>query len=54
MGLAAIAEHKVGGIIPVGAIFKVSVRIGQVGRALLKPTEMRPAVEEALRVLREK
>jgi sulfatase maturation enzyme AslB (radical SAM superfamily) len=50
MGLAAIAEHKLGGIIPVGAIFKASVRIG---RALSQPTAARPAVEEALRVLRE-
>jgi sulfatase maturation enzyme AslB (radical SAM superfamily) len=53
MGLAAIAEHRAGGIIPVGAIFKASVRIGQVGRALSQPTAARPAVEEALRVLRE-
>lgn len=29
MGLAAIAAHKLGGIIPVGAIFKASVKIGQ-------------------------
>src|SRR5579872_413124 len=28
MGLAAIAEHKLGGLIPVGAIFKASTRIG--------------------------
>jgi sulfatase maturation enzyme AslB (radical SAM superfamily) len=53
MGLAAIAEHRAGGIIPVGAIFKASVRIGQVGRALSEPTAARPAIEEALRVLRE-
>lgn len=29
MGLAAVAAHKLGGIIPVGAIFRASVRIGQ-------------------------
>jgi MoaA/NifB/PqqE/SkfB family radical SAM enzyme len=29
MGLAAVAAHKLGGIIPVGAIFKASIRIGQ-------------------------
>ena len=29
MGLAAVAAHKLGGIIPVGAIFKTSVKIGQ-------------------------
>jgi hypothetical protein len=29
MGLAAVAAHKLGGFIPVGAIFKASVRIGR-------------------------
>jgi len=29
MGLAAIAAHKLGGVIPVGVLFKASVRIGQ-------------------------
>ena len=29
MGLAAIAAHKIGGVIPVGAIFKASIQIGQ-------------------------
>ena len=29
MGLAAVAAHKLGGVIPVGAIFKASIRIGQ-------------------------
>jgi hypothetical protein len=29
MGLSAVAAHKLGGIIPVGAIFKASVKIGQ-------------------------
>jgi hypothetical protein len=53
MGLAAIAEHKLGGIIPVGAIFKASVKIGQIGRARSERTETAPAVEEVLRVLRE-
>lgn len=28
MGLAAVAEHKLGGLIPVGAIFKASIKIG--------------------------
>jgi hypothetical protein len=28
MGLAAVAAHKLGGIIPVGAIFKASLKIG--------------------------
>jgi MoaA/NifB/PqqE/SkfB family radical SAM enzyme len=51
MGLAAVAAHKLGGIIPVGAIFKASVRIGQIGQARSKRTAELPAVEEALRVL---
>jgi sulfatase maturation enzyme AslB (radical SAM superfamily) len=29
MGLAAVAAHKLGGLIPVGAIFKASIKIGQ-------------------------
>src|SRR5215467_7640466 len=32
MGLAAVAAHKLGGIIPVGAIFRASIKIGQVGQ----------------------
>jgi MoaA/NifB/PqqE/SkfB family radical SAM enzyme len=50
MGLAAIAEHKLGGIISVGSIFKASVRIGQLGRTRSTPTSAQPAVE-ILRVL---
>ncbi len=48
MGLAAVAAHKLGGIIPVGAIFKASVRIGQIRS---KWTAQPPPVEEGLRVL---
>jgi hypothetical protein len=29
MGLAAIAAHKLWGIVPVGAIFRASLKIGQ-------------------------
>lgn len=29
MGLAAVAAHKLGGFIPVGAIFKASIKLGQ-------------------------
>jgi len=29
MGLAAVAAHKLGGLIPVGAIFRASIKIGQ-------------------------
>ena len=42
MGLAAIAEHKLAGIIPVGAIFKASVRVGQIGRARPEPAAEQP------------
>ena len=49
MGLAAVAAHKLGGIIPVGAIFKASVRIGQ-ARSKQKTAQL-PPVEEGLRVL---
>src|SRR5579871_5485082 len=48
MGLAAVAAHKLGGVIPVGAIFKASVKIG---RARAKRSVPPPAVEEPLRVL---
>jgi len=48
MGLAAVAAHKLGGIIPVGAIFKASVKIGQARSE--RPSQL-PAVEEALRAL---
>lgn len=29
MGLAAVAAHKLGGVVPVGAIFKASIKIGR-------------------------
>jgi MoaA/NifB/PqqE/SkfB family radical SAM enzyme len=37
MGLASIAAHKLGGILPVGAIFKASIAIGQ-WRARARPS----------------
>ena len=40
MGLAAVAAHKLGGVIPVGAIFKASIKIGQA------PGEARCAVAQ--------
>ena len=46
MGLAAVAAHRLGGIIPVGAIFKASIKIGR-ARAKREP----PPVEAPLRVL---
>jgi hypothetical protein len=48
MGLAAVAAHKLGGIVSVGAIFRTSVKIG---RARLKRTAPPPVVEDQLRVL---
>lgn len=47
MGLAAVAAHKLGGIIPVGAIFKASVKIG---RARSKRT-VQAVADEGLRVI---
>jgi MoaA/NifB/PqqE/SkfB family radical SAM enzyme len=47
MGLAAVAAHKLGGFIPVGAIFKASVRIGQARSKQSSP----PPPSEPLRVL---
>lgn len=46
MALAAVAAHKLGGFIPVGAIFKASIKIGQ---AWPKPAEAPRPLE--LRVL---
>lgn len=48
MGLAAVAAHKLGGIIPVGAIFKASIKIGRL-RAGRPPEPVKPP--PALRVL---
>ena len=48
MGLAAVAAHRLGGVIPVGAIFKASIKIGRV-RAKRAPPP--PAGGEPLRVL---
>src|SRR5208283_2888740 len=49
MGLAAIAAHKLGGVIPVGALFKASIRIGQ---ARARRTVPPVTVDEPLRVLK--
>jgi len=47
MGLAAVAAHKLVGFIPVGAIFRASVKIGQ-GRSRQTPE---PPTMQGLRVL---
>jgi len=48
MGLAAVAAHRIGGFIPVGAIFKASVKIGQTRAKRLGNL---PAIPDRLRVL---
>ena len=53
MGLAAIAEHKLCGIIPVGSIFKASARIGEMVRARAETTATPQVGGELLRVLPE-
>ena len=47
MGLAAVAAHKLGGVIPVGAIFRASVKIG---RMWARNAEIEPAAA-GLRIL---
>jgi organic radical activating enzyme len=51
MGLAAVAAHRLGGIIPVGAIFKASLRIGQIVHLRSKETAELRTAEQGLRVL---
>jgi len=46
MGLAAVAAHKLGGFIPVGAIFRASIRIGRA-----RSTAPLDPVDEPLRIL---
>jgi sulfatase maturation enzyme AslB (radical SAM superfamily) len=48
MGLAAVAAHKLGGFLPVGAIFKASIKVGQLRS---KRTPEPPQQTPALRVL---
>lgn len=44
MGLAAVAAHKLGGVIPVGAIFRTSIAVGQKwARMTAGPPEPQPA-----------
>ena len=45
MGLAAIAAHKLGGLLPVGAIFKASIKVGQLmSRQVPEPPQQVPAL----------
>lgn len=48
MGLEAVAAHKLGGFIPVGAIFKASLKIGQLKSGRRPEQQQQPP---ALRVL---
>ena len=50
MGLAAVAAHKLGGIVPVGAIFRASLKIGRNRASRVTPA---PVIENPLRVLQE-
>lgn len=43
MGLAAIADHKLGGVVPVGAIFKGSIQVGKAISALRRVEEPPPS-----------
>jgi len=48
MGLAAVAAHKLGGFVPVGMIFKASVKIGAIRS---RKTQVPPPAASQLRVL---
>jgi sulfatase maturation enzyme AslB (radical SAM superfamily) len=48
MGLAAVAAHRLGGVIPVGAIFRASIKIGE---ARARRTARPLPVQEGLHVL---
>jgi MoaA/NifB/PqqE/SkfB family radical SAM enzyme len=49
MGLAAIGDHKLGGLIPVGALFRASIKIGRMRAKREAPTL--PPAAKGLRVL---
>jgi sulfatase maturation enzyme AslB (radical SAM superfamily) len=48
MGLAAVASHRLGGIVPIELLFKASIKIGQ---ARARRAEPPPRLEEQLRIL---
>ena len=51
MGLAAVGNHKLGGFLPVGAIFRASVKVGQVfGSGAAGP--VKPTADTAFPILR--
>jgi sulfatase maturation enzyme AslB (radical SAM superfamily) len=49
LGLAAVARHKLGGVIPVGAIFKSSVKIG--GMVARRRGEVAPHAVPAFKIM---
>jgi MoaA/NifB/PqqE/SkfB family radical SAM enzyme len=53
MGLAAVAAHKLGGFLPVGALFKASVRIGRMRAKAAAPGSPVPVspVDKPLQIL---
>jgi MoaA/NifB/PqqE/SkfB family radical SAM enzyme len=48
MGLAAVAAHRLGGVVPLELIFKASIKIGQIRAKRAAPE---PKIEERLRVI---
>lgn len=43
MGLAAIAAHKIGGVIPIGPIFRTSIKAGETWARMKKPLPPEPS-----------
>ncbi len=54
MGLASIADHKLGGVLSVGAIFKASIKIGQNRAKFRERPTRKPPATDALQVLQVK
>lgn len=53
MGLAAVAAHKIAGVVPVGAILRASLRVGRIiGESLIKPASEPVKIGGDLTVLR--
>jgi MoaA/NifB/PqqE/SkfB family radical SAM enzyme len=50
MGLASIAAHKLGGVVPVGAIFKASIAVGQ-WRVRSRPTRSSAVTQTKLSIV---
>jgi MoaA/NifB/PqqE/SkfB family radical SAM enzyme len=51
LGMAAIGEHRLGGLVPVGAIFRSSLKIGNRVASRRARPQLESAPEDALRVL---